>query len=347
MKSKRAIRIRNIQRLVFWTLSLAYFYFHFSSESFFNPLDFIYAALFLLLLAPTVVLMNNYYVPKYLNVDGKWHNYLGALLFMVIICRMGADFNAFFFNEFADNLLPDLYLINYYSNWELFSYQFIYTLIAVILHFSKGWFENIESQREISQLREVKLSSELKAIKSQINPHFLFNTLNSIYSLSLKNDPKTPDAIVNLSDLLRFSIYKTTEKSIPLSEEMQMVEKYLDLQLMRFKERLSISIDQEKVNYDLNIPPMLLMPLFENAFKHGDVGSDQFILAAIKTTGSHFEFSMSNAKKPKEEQEQKGEGGVGLSSIREQLSYYYGENHTFKVVDEERFNVYISILVFE
>ncbi|MGB0429759.1 MAG: sensor histidine kinase [Bacteroidia bacterium] len=335
-----------IQRVAFWLLSLLYFYWHFSTNDFLNPIDLLYSVLFLLLLAPSVILCNNYLIPKYLSIKGKWYNYISLAGGLILLSTVGVFLNAFFFNNVVDIIFPDFYFINYHTNWELFTYQFVFTLVAIVLNFSRGWFENIKSQQEITRLQELKLNSELKAIKAQINPHFLFNTLNSIYSLSLKNDPKTPDAIVNLSDLLRFSIYKTSEKTIPLSEEMQMVEKYLELQRMRYNKPLAISIDQDKVNYDLDIPPMLLMPLFENAFKHGDVDSAGFIIASIKTTGSHFEFSMSNAKRAKETKEENEEGGVGLSSIKEQLSYYYGDNHKFKVVDDERFNVYISIFVY-
>jgi len=180
-------------------------------------------------------------------------------------------------------------------------------------------------------LSKEKTEAELKVLKAQLNPHFLFNTLNNIYSLSLDNSPKTPLAIGKLSEILDYVLYKCDGELVSLSSEITLIENYISLEKLRYDERLEVTI-KANIKHDVQIPPLLLLSLAENAFKHGageDSGSPK-IGIHIASDGSVLKVEIWNTISSA--YSGNNEEGIGLSNIRKQLSLIYGNNYRLDIV---------------
>lgn len=193
----------------------------------------------------------------------------------------------------------------------------IYSVVFQFL-FVKYFFNFKRTKDKEMLLSKEKAEAELKTLKSQLNPHFLFNTLNNIYSLSLDNSPKTPLAIGKLSEILDHVLYKCNDELVSLSSEINLIRNYIELEKLRYDERLEVSLETTITN-NTQVPPLILLSLVENAFKHGagqdsgspkiwiDIASDQQVLkVGISNTISSDYVSHDQER-------------IGLSNIRKQL----------------------------
>jgi two-component system LytT family sensor kinase len=170
-------------------------------------------------------------------------------------------------------------------------------------------------------LVQEKLRSEMLHLKAQLNPHFLFNAINSIYSLARTQSPATPDAVMQLSKILRYLLYETEQKTIALSEELNTLQDYIELQQLRFSGRLSLQLEKEIDDHTAAIAPMLLLPLVENAYKHGsEEGGTIRLRVALQK--QQFSFAVSNPTSGIPFKN-KGEEGIGLPNIKRRLELTY------------------------
>ena len=193
-------------------------------------------------------------------------------------------------------------------------------------------------ERERNLIRET-LEAELKMLRSQTNPHFLFNTLNNIYSLALKKSDKTPEAIMKLSELLSFMLYGTNKERITIAEEIKIINDYIDLEKLRYSERLSVNFEKNIDNTHQLIAPLILLPLVENAFKHGasETRFNSFIQIYIELNQSLLLFTIENTVETKTVK--KENTPIGLNNLQRQLELMYkqykvdiqDQHHTFKV----------------
>lgn len=181
--------------------------------------------------------------------------------------------------------------------------------------------ETIQAQQNIA---------ELSLLKSQISPHFLFNVLNSLYALSLKTAKETPDVILKLADILRYSLYETQEKEISISQEIHVLQTYIAIERLRMPSNSSISFQCEGVKDSIKIAPMLLLPLIENAFKHGtDSTIDvSYIEVHLYCDDNRLQFECKNSFK---EQHVKEVGGIGIENIRKRLQLLYPSKHVLQI----------------
>ncbi len=197
-------------------------------------------------------------------------------------------------------------------------------------------------EREKNLVKE-KLETELKFLRNQTNPHFLFNTLNNIYALARKKSDETPEVVMKLSELLSFMLYESGKDTIAISEEVKMIEDYIDLQKIRYSNRLSILFIR-KIDNDVHpIAPLLLLPLVENAFKHGvsETRFDSFINIDMSLSDGRLVFFIKNTiengkTKP-------GNNNIGLPNIKRQLELMYKEHEMLIQDDGKTFNVNITI----
>ncbi|MEZ4953626.1 MAG: histidine kinase [Saprospiraceae bacterium] len=189
---------------------------------------------------------------------------------------------------------------------------------------------------------EEKLQSELKFLRSQTNPHFLFNTLNNLYHLARKNSSNTPDAILKLSGLMRFMLYECTATTIPISKEIDLIRDYIELEKLQYDNRLTVDFKVDATIENQKIAPLLLMPFVENAFKHGASESTGNIWVYIYLTIKNgvLEFSVKNSKDP---DTQYSDEGIGLKNIKRQLDLIY-PNHILEIKNRENeFEIYLKI----
>lgn len=177
-------------------------------------------------------------------------------------------------------------------------------------------------EREKSLVKE-KLGAELKFLRNQTNPHFLLNTLNNIYGLARKKSDDTAEVVMKLSELLRFILYESSSNLITLSDEIKVIEDYLELEMIRYNERLSVGFNKSLDGGCYRITPLLLLPFVENAFKHGisETRFESFINIDIRVSNGQLHFTIENTK----DIEQNGTTGtnIGLINVKRQLELSY------------------------
>jgi len=203
-----------------------------------------------------------------------------------------------------------------------------------------AWEMNEEKAAEASRIKELekqKIETELKFLKAQLNPHFLFNTFNNLYSLVITGDPNAPNMILQLSSILEFVLYKSQEPKIPLREEIEVVEKYIALEQIRYGDKLEVELETKG---DLAIPvsPLLILSLVENAFKHGASGDiyNPKIKITIEAKEKQLYCNIWNTKSiHKGELKDIHKKGIGLSNIKRQLHLQYPDQHDLKIDELE------------
>ena len=234
-----------------------------------------------------------------------------------------------FSQESVYEILTDIgkLLIHYLPVIYTVSFQFL---------FVKYFMDYKRSNEKQMLLGKEKVESELKILKAQLNPHFLFNTLNNIYSLSLDNSPKTPLAIGKLSEILDHVLYKCDNQLVFLSSEITLLKNYIELEKLRYDERLEVSFETAIEN-DIQIPPLLLLSFVENAFKHGageDSGSPRItIMISQKADGFTFEISNTVSK----EYTRKYKDSIGLPNVTKQLDLIYGTDYDLKITSSAQY----------
>lgn len=194
--------------------------------------------------------------------------------------------------------------------------------IAATIKLYKLRMQAIRNERILEQ---EKLVAEISHLKSQINPHFLFNSLNSIYSLALTKSELGADAIMKLSNILRYMLYETEAKTVPLNKEINLLEDYIGLQKLRFGNRITIHFSCNNPNPSEQIAPLLLLPLLENAFKHSnDLAAE--ITFELNVAQHQLQVCIKN---PIVEGSVKHDtqGGIGLKNIERQLELLYRKHH--------------------
>lgn len=199
------------------------------------------------------------------------------------------------------------------------------------------------NQQLNEQLIRAKAEAEIKLLKGQLHPHFLFNSLNNIYSLALMKSDLTADSILRLTELLDYLVYRANQDKVPLSKEVQLLENYVELEKLRYGEKLQVEMDIALFNDGLLVAPLILLPFAENCFKHGGPGTDGFfwINIALRSNANRLEFRIANSKKAKRAgggvaQSQpvtNGSGGVGLENIRQRLTLLYPNRHKLNISD--------------
>jgi LytS/YehU family sensor histidine kinase len=185
----------------------------------------------------------------------------------------------------------------------------------------------VRALKQEGVLVQEKLKSELLYLKSQTNPHFLFNTLNSIYVLSRKQDTNAPEAILNLSRILRYMLYEPVQRTNPIQKEINLIRDYIALQKLRFQQHIQVEFLVDLDDDQQAVSPLLLLPLVENAFKHSNDTEIQ-IQITLRLKAGILDFMVSNTLSDHETFEADQKEGIGLSNIKRQLAILY-KLHTF------------------
>ncbi|MEL6535640.1 MAG: sensor histidine kinase [Bacteroidota bacterium] len=213
------------------------------------------------------------------------------------------------------------------------------TLLAIFLHLSYRWLVQLT---RIKQLENEQLTRELALLKSQLSPHFFFNTLNNLYALALEQAEETPEVILKLSELMRYTIYEGKEATVPVSQEVRYLQNYLALQGIRQFEQADIRFTHEVAEDSAPIAPLLLVVLVENAFKHGldTLPKGGYIHVHLEATARHLSFQARNNFGPK----RADSGGLGLENTRRRLDLLYPDRHTFAAeADGEVFTATLQV----
>jgi hypothetical protein len=193
------------------------------------------------------------------------------------------------------------------------------------------------------------LNLELSFLKSQINPHFLFNTLNNIYTLTLKGSPQASDLILHLSDMMRYTLYESDSAKVSLEKEVGFLRNYMELESVRYGKAAEINLDFNEDDVgDQEIAPLLIFPFVENAFKHGqnNTSGKCFVVVKIKVENRNIEFEIINSKKDMPEL-RRSVGGIGQTNSRKRLELLYPDRHLLTIENSaEQYTVKLSITTF-
>ena len=220
------------------------------------------------------------------------------------------------------NYNPATPLIFYY--FDNLYFACLYSAFGIVYFFVQ---KDKRNQLKEAQLQLANKQTELSFLRSQVNPHFLFNSLNNIYSLVYHESEQSLTAIAKLSDLLRYMLYDTNEK-VPLQKELDYINKYIELQQMRFENTNPIQVDVSGNTDRASIPPLLLIPFVENAFKHGDMKQPQLVKIRVSADDAAIHFNISN---PIGNHQKDASGGIGLENVQRRLELLYPGRHTLQV----------------
>jgi two-component system, LytTR family, sensor kinase len=225
------------------------------------------------------------------------------------------------------------------------------TTLAMSIKLTKNWIRSKTKQQE---LEKEKLETELKFLKSQMNPHFLFNTINSIFVLIHKNPAKASESLAKFSDLLRYQLYECNDQQIPLNQELRYLENFIELQGLRQDHNrvdLKLNLDPYATG-DLTIAPFVLIPFIENAFKHVSQRDDQsnWIRMNLHFERQQLHFSIVNSISAthRSSTEVIRHRGIGLKNVQRRLDLLYPEKHTFVIrQNDEQFEVQLQMTLQE
>ncbi|MEI7896731.1 MAG: histidine kinase [bacterium] len=217
------------------------------------------------------------------------------------------------------------------SSWWFNSIRLvtIYGIYALLIQLAIGWFE---TQKLKTELMLEKQSGELALLRSQINPHFLFNTLNNIYSLVYKKSDDAPEAVMKMSSIMRYMLYDATTDNVLLEKEIEYLKSFIELEKLRIRHKDFVEINISGNVEGRTIAPMLLIPFVENAFKHGSRNvTPPGIRINLELSGQQIQFNVSNfiRKNPAATKDQVG--GVGLNNIRRRLNLLYPGKHRLEI----------------
>jgi two-component system, LytTR family, sensor kinase len=229
--------------------------------------------------------------------------------------------------------------IHYFSD---FINIIIYTIFAIFLKISVNWYEERRARSELL-LQEHRM--ELEFLKAQLNPHFLFNTLNNIYSLAYKKSDEAPAALMKLSDILRYMLYESKTERVSLDKEIENLNNYIELQKLRHRDADFISFSVEGKTSAHQVPPMLLLSFVENAFKHGRKRvANPGITIKITATETRLRFLVSNYTLDSVAALNKTDSGIGMQNTRRRLELLYPGCHDLQISrNREKYTVSLEL----
>ena len=228
--------------------------------------------------------------------------------------------------------------------WERFSNPVAYinafkganliVWVAVVIKFFKFWYER----------HHAAIQAELNLLKGQIHPHFLFNTLNNLYALTLNNSPKSPKIVLGLSEILRYMLYECNVDAVPLKKDIDILDSYIMIEKIRYEERLDLTFSKSGDIDRYQISPLLLLPLVENAFKHGasEKVGEAWINIDLSLKDNQLKFKIANSKAETVAKDASHHyGHIGLENVKKRLQLIYTNNYDLRIFNEEEMFVVI------
>ncbi|MCK8523631.1 histidine kinase [Aquimarina sp. D1M17] len=288
------------------------------------------AALFVIILLAPPVYINNIYILPYIQKNRRI--FVGLFLANLIL-----------WNTILVYILTSVLKQEYkWTMWINF---------VGVLFLALSFSSTIKLARDSFYRRQQEKDAELKLLKAQLNPHFLFNTLNNLYGLSVIKSNKLPGLMLTLSDLLRYSLYDTQETLVPLDKEIQYIENYVSLEKIRLESTAKIQFDKNGDTSSTQIAPMLLIVFVENAFKYLDssTNSNSSVSISVTTTENEINFKCSNTYTSSHSNLKKleiGNSGIGLQNAKKRLGLIYPDKHRLEIKSkDEKFIVELTLQV--
>lgn len=266
------------------------------------------------------------------------------LILTAVAALMKQALNYFVFHRL---FLPEIFAPDRWISWQLFMLSLFWVLIPFVLFGLKKYFLDwLKTLEEKNELQKKNLESELQLLKAQLNPHFLFNTLNNLYALTLIKSDKAPEVVSKLSELFRYVIYECNAAEVSLDKEVNMISNYIELEKLRYDERLRVEFAVTGLPESFQIAPMLLLTFIENCFKHGSANDPltPWIRISLTLLDNRLEFVAINSKPAYQTRQVSQAKGVGLANARKRLGLIYRDMYTLEIADKpESFRVQLLI----
>jgi len=269
-----------------------------------------------------------YLIPKFLS-HKNFLRYCGLLFLAVLVItpiKLLFLYGIFtFYPEVRPTIIQD-------QSWYFLT-NFLVIGGSSIVKIITDW---MSYQRDTKELETQTMQSELRFLKSQINPHFLFNTLNNLYALTLKKSDKAPEIVIKLSEMMRYMLYECNEKRVDLEKEVHYLKNYLDLEELRKGKMVEINLEVKGSVTSQRIAPLLFIPFVENSFKHGANNhiSKGFVNIVLTVDARRLIFNIENSKaETLPTQTHKRSGGIGLVNVRRRLDILYPNKHKLDIND--------------
>lgn len=315
MKSKKVFLVVQIIAWLVFIIFPAFVYSTIQPEIAIGKLDIALAGIIILhsLLIAFYYLNYFYFIPKFYFTK-KYRAYFvlmaGGMVLMLLIMLLVPEFSPFF----GSNIPHDVFLFG-------FSIVIRYVMIFLL---SLG----IASYGRLKRTEEEQLKTELSYLKAQVNPHFLFNTLNSIYALTVKKSDAAPESVTKLSSIMRYAITEAANDMVPLEKELNYINAYIELEKLRITDKVKLNYSVTGETRGKQIAPLIFIPFIENAFKYGvSTQSVSEIIISIEMQNSELKLNVKNLKV----KEEVSNTGLGIENTKKRLQLIYPGKHTLQI----------------
>ncbi|MEP0263148.1 sensor histidine kinase [Dokdonia sp.] len=327
---------------VLWLLAFVILLFIFSKGNTPIKVDYIYTVAFLLFMAIPVSINFYILIPKFLKLE----KYIAYVSLFILNLLLFSILSSLFFQASLDTLFPNFFFISYLSKTNSYVIFSIFLVATTLFKLAEDWFYFNTNENKNLKLKNQHIETQLSSLRSQMNPHFLFNSLNVIYALALEQKGEITKAIVELSDILRYVIYDSDTKRVTLKDEIKLLQNYIAFQKHRVQVSNLVDFKIAVKNENFKIYPMLLLPLLENSYKYGITNTDSSDLIQISLSQheNQFEFIIKNANIGLKNNLDSDYSGVGLENLKNNLHLVYPKKHQFSIKNTTKtFTVIIQI----
>lgn len=281
-------------------------------------------------------------IPRFLLKQKYWQTALLTIACFILTACLSTLLNIFIIDPLRSLSIGDLYAKSLYRQSAINIHLSLLaglrgglTIggIAAAIKLMKYWY--VKEQRNL-QLQKENAESQLQLLKAQVHPHFLFNTLNNIYSYTQDTSPAASRLVTRLSDLLRFVLYEGSQPLVLLDRELKMIQDYISLEKVRYSNKLELDIQVPQKTNNLYIAPLLLLPLVENCFKHGtsNVLEQPWVSLHITLNETEMHMKLLNGKADRK-QEKNNSTGIGIQNVKKRLALLYPGKHSLLITNEE------------
>jgi len=273
----------------------------------------------------------NFLIPKLLK-QRNWILYLTSLVFLTVLATPPLVLAFFLLYEDYPS-----FQAHFFDNQNILLFQLIFVgASSTAFKITQDWLSH---ERDKKELQSQNLASELNFLKSQINPHFLFNTLNNLYALSLKKSDQAPETVLMLSEMMRYMLYECNVEKVPLSKEINYLKNYLELEKIRLGQDFDLNFNVHGEVNDLHIAPLMFIPFIENSFKHGvnNLIADGFVHIDLYIDEGKLSMQIKNnsGQENLKNVHKKNSGGIGLINIKRRLKLIYPDKHKLDIKQTE------------
>ncbi len=320
------LKLRLLRHLVFWLILIVFQDFLLINNAG-NILNLLLVALIAMVLYTNLFIL----IPRFLK-KARYGKYFLALGFIILaITTVSGVLHNKIFRLYEGALLANAYSLMLF----VLTATCLYTFVGSALHLILEWYHMREMEKKVMQAELSRTEAELSALKQQINPHFLFNALNSLYSMSITDVDKTPESILRLSEMMRYMLYKSNVPMVDLQSELQYLNNYLEIQKIRFEGKCDIHYQTAIKNEKSSVAPLLFIHFIENCFKHVNYNEEEaYIDITIRQYNGSIIMKTKNSMGISSGDNPEKIGGIGLDNVQKRLNLIYPSKHQLLVKEE-------------